>query len=74
MSLLYYGNRKQCEPRITILKDSFIQDISVEDNRSRHPGGLEDLDVRLQDIITGWVNGHGTREPGDGRRGLHEAI
>jgi len=53
MSLLYYGDRKQCEPDITTLKGSFIQDIAVEDDRSRHPGDLEDLDVRLQDIITG---------------------
>jgi hypothetical protein len=53
---------------VTILKGSFIQDIDVEDGRFRHPGDLEDPDVRLQDIIKGWVNGHGIREPGDGRR------
>lgn len=29
---------------------------------------IQDPNVRLQDIIKGWVNGHGTREPGDGRR------
>ena len=38
MSLLYYGDRNQCEPRITILRGSFIQDIDVEDGRFRHTG------------------------------------
>lgn len=69
MSLLYYGYRNQCEPRITILKGSFIQDIDVEDGRFRHPGDLEGPDVRLHHQRLGKRSrdtGTGRRETGDG--------
>lgn len=67
MSLLYYGDRKQCELGVTILKGSFIQDIAVEDDRSHHPGDLEDLDVRLHKLgKRSRDTGTGSRETGDG--------